>query len=149
MKKIFFAIVSILLLMSCDNSIDKVAEKQLRKTVLELAKNPETYTISNLRVVFKAANDSSIVLSYIGKGQNGFGGYSSSVYEYYYFIAEDGAYECVLDLDDNMSMSDKIKGTHEAFEGLGPEELSNAIDNILHCAVGITVMDKGRKIYNE
>ena len=73
---IMIAVVS---LSSC-NSLEKKAKRQLRDTMEELAKNPETFKITNEKVVF--SNDSMCTISFIGRGQNGFGGYNSSKMEY-------------------------------------------------------------------
>ena len=73
---IMIAVVS---LSSC-NSLEKKAKRQLRDTMEELAKNPETFKITNEKVVF--SNDSMCTISFIGIGQNGFGGYNSSKMEY-------------------------------------------------------------------
>ena len=82
MKKVlmFMAIMIAVVSLSSCNSFEDKAKKQLRTTMEELAKNPETYKITNEKVIF--SNDSMCTISFIGKGQNGFGGYSSSEKEY-------------------------------------------------------------------
>ena len=82
---IMIAVVS---LSSC-NSLEDKAKKQLHATMKELAKNPETYKITNEKVIF--SNDSMCTISFIGSGQNGFGGYDSSLFEYT-FIKSPKAY---------------------------------------------------------
>jgi hypothetical protein len=56
---------------SC-SSIQNDAEKQLRNTIQELARNPETFKILELETVYKSPSDSLIVMSFTGRGQNGF-----------------------------------------------------------------------------
>ena len=82
MKKIlmFMAIMIAVVSLSSCNSLEKKAKRQLRDTMEELAKNPETFKITNEKVVF--SNDSMCTISFIGRGQNDFGGYNSSKMEY-------------------------------------------------------------------
>ena len=77
---IFMAIMIAVVSLSSCNSLEKKAKRQLRDTMEELAKNPETFKITNEKVVF--SNDSMCTISFIGRGQNGFGGYNSSKMEY-------------------------------------------------------------------
>ena len=76
----FMAIMIAVVSLSSCNSLEKKAKRQLRDTMEELAKNPETFKITNEKVVF--SNDSMCTISFIGRGQNGFGGYNSSKMEY-------------------------------------------------------------------
>ena len=91
MKKIlmFMAIMIAVVSLSSCNSLEDKAKKQLHATMKELAKNPETYKITNEKVIF--SNDSMCTISFIGSGQNGFGGYDSSLFEYT-FIKSPKAY---------------------------------------------------------
>lgn len=72
-------------LVSCNkaSSFEKQAKKQMEKTLKEMAKNPETFQITNVETKF--SNDSTCVLHIKTKGQNGFGGWSISNLEYVYF----------------------------------------------------------------
>lgn len=54
----------------------------MKKTILEMAKNPESVKIDNVKTIIN--NDSLCVLSFNARGQNSFGGYDRSNYEYYY-----------------------------------------------------------------
>lgn len=63
-----------------EDSFENKAKKQLHATMKEVARNPKTYKITNEKVIF--SNDSMCTISFIGRGQNGFGGYSSSKMEY-------------------------------------------------------------------
>lgn len=149
MKKLFLLFIGVTVLASCNtNSLEKIAEKRLRSTVLELAKNPDSYSISNLTVVYQAENDSSIVFSFIGKGQNGFGGYSSSNYEYYYNIEKDATYECLLDLDDNKSFSKTAEDLYEilASAGLDSEKEIEARNSAAMLTISTATLLKGREV---
>ena len=66
---------------SC-NSFEDEAIAQMRKTIKEMAKNPDTYKITDVDVKF--CNDSVCVIHTKEKGQNGMGGWSSSMSEYVY-----------------------------------------------------------------
>lgn len=82
---ILFSMFIVLFISSC-NSFESDAHKTMRKTLYELAKNPDTYKISNEEVV--VSNDSLVIIHCIGKGQNGFGGWSSSNIEYVYILTK-------------------------------------------------------------
>lgn len=86
---------------SC-NSFEDEAIAQMRKTMKELAKNPDTYKITDIDVKF--CNDSVCVIHTKEKGQNGMGGWSSSMSEYVYvkttYKGEVHYMESVLDLSD-------------------------------------------------
>lgn len=148
MKKIlmFMAIViAVVSLSSCNSFEDKAknpledkAEKQLRVTMEEFAKNPETFKITNEKVIF--SNDSMCTISFIGKGQNGFGGYSSSELEYTLVKCKDNKgkiiyYESLLDMENEdekeMSIQEAINdidyGSPKLFKELKKEAYDNNI----------------------
>ena len=88
MKKVYFILFSIfitLFISSC-NSFESDAKNTMHNTIKELAKNPDTYKLSNEEVV--VSNDSLVIIHCIGKGQNGFGGWSSSRIEYIYILTK-------------------------------------------------------------
>lgn len=129
-------------LFSC-SSIEKEAENQMRKTVLELAKNPDTYKISNVKTIYKSPTDSLVVLSFMGKGQNGFGGYSSSYCEYFYYLSLNGEiYENLVDLDDEKeeSFRDLKRSSLMSFY---PDSL---YDRGIYFVVGLHTMINGREV---
>ena len=72
--------------MSSCNSFENDAKNTMHNTIKELAKNPDTYKLSNEEVV--VSNDSLVIIHCIGKGQNGFGGWSSSRIEYIYILTK-------------------------------------------------------------
>ena len=82
MRKVYFILFSIFitLCVSSCNSFESDAKNTMHNTLKELAKNPDTYKLSNEEVV--VSNDSLVIIHCIGKGQNGFGGWSSSRIEY-------------------------------------------------------------------
>lgn len=113
MKRLIIILSAVALLASCGNGLEHKAKRQMRKTMLEIAKNPETFKIDNVKTVI--SNDSLCVLSFITRGQNGFGGYSMSSIEYVYVKEreKDGAehfYESIKHLDeDNDENEDGIE----------------------------------------
>lgn len=115
MKKIlaYMAIIIAVISLSSCNSLEKKAKRQLRDTMEELAKNPETFKITNEKVVF--SNDSMCTISFIGRGQNGFGGYNSSKMEYTFIkLAKDDEgettyCEALLDMESQKDRRNSIK----------------------------------------
>ena len=70
MKKILYSLLLAVIavgVMSC-NSFEDEAKAQMKKTLKELAKNPETYKITDVDVKF--CNDSICVIHTQEKGQN-------------------------------------------------------------------------------
>lgn len=122
MKKILsIAIIFIagISLISC-NSMERKAKSQLRSTLEELAKNPESFSISKEKVVF--INDSMCTISFIGRGQNGFGGYTSSKMEYTLLKLENRERgtqydEALLDMEDRDQRKGSIKEALENVDG--------------------------------
>lgn len=129
-------------LFSC-SSIEKEAKNQMRKTVLELAKNPDTYKISNVKTIYKSPTDSLVVLSFMGKGQNGFGGYSSGFYEYYYHIDVNGKiYENLVDLEDEEARTFKDLKRSDLVQ-LYPDSL---YDSAIRLVVALQSIMHGREV---
>lgn len=100
----------VVMLLSC-NGMEHKAKKLLRDTMEELAKNPDTYKISYEKIVF--SNDSMCVISFIGRGENGFGGVASSKYEYSLIKLADkdktDYIEVLLDMDEDNERNKSIK----------------------------------------
>lgn len=122
MKKILFiAIIAIagISLVSC-NSMEHKTKSQLRSTLEELAKNPESFSISKEKVIY--SNDSMCTISFIGRGQNGFGGYTSSRMEYTLLKIENEKGktqydEALLDMEDKDQRKGSIKEALENVDG--------------------------------
>lgn len=121
MKK-FLSVLAVMLavvvLSSC-NPMERKAKRQLHDTMKELAKNPETFKISNEKIVF--SNDSMCTISFIGRGQNGFGGYNSSKMEYTLIkVKNEGKThynESLLDMEDAKERRSSIKEAIENIDG--------------------------------
>lgn len=108
MKKILSMLaimLTIVLLGACNQttSIERKAKSQMHKTMKELAKDPDSYKISNEKVIF--SNDSTCVISFTGRGKNDFGAYHPTDYEYYYVVRHRKAgistTEAVVNMEDD------------------------------------------------
>ena len=82
MKKIIVIILSVILITSCSDGLEKQAKEQLKKTMKEMLKNPDSATLTNVKTELN--NDSLCIIHFTCKAQNGFGGYTSSRHEYIY-----------------------------------------------------------------
>ena len=94
MKKVLFVATSILLLASCGNSFEREAHHALRDEIEATAKNPDTYKITDEKAIL--SEDSMIVITFTGSGENGFGGRSTHQYEYIYGLFHDGKKQSCL-----------------------------------------------------
>lgn len=105
MKQFYSLLLTVLVVCSCGSFEDK-AKEQLKSTIKEIAINPDTYKIDNLKTMYVC--DSLCDLQFIGRGQNGLGGWSKSKFEYvyYYYTDDDGSHkykEAIFDLEDDNS----------------------------------------------
>ena len=149
MKKIFLC-CSLLLLCCCNNNlnIERLAEEQANKTIIEFARNPESVTISDMTTVFKT--DSTCVLHFTFRGQNGFGGYSREKIEYIYYLADSNCvYECIIDLDKGSKYEEfkqyGLEIYHKSNENLSQQDLTNWIKG----SINIYAMMQGRQLRRE
>lgn len=161
MKTKFYLIItmltSFLMFIACNSqSVEEIAVKQMKKTVLELAKNPDTFNVSDIQPII--SEDSLVILHCITRGQNGFGGYSIGQLEYIYFISPDGKrYEAINDLEsDDPKQTSVIKSAKESYyehydeaeenrkkQGLTKDEY---IKNLAGIMARFTIMFSGREI---
>jgi hypothetical protein len=102
MKKILLLLFAVSLV-SCSNSLESKAKKQMKKTMLEMAKNPESVKIDNVETII--SNDSLCVLRCVARGQNTFGGYTRMNCVYYLMKEnkgnEDSMYYEYLEYDED------------------------------------------------
>lgn len=83
MKKVILLVTVVFTLCGCTNKTDgyeKLAQEQLEKVVMKVAKNPDTYKITDMETAYK--QDSICIIRFNGRGENGFGGSSVSRYEF-------------------------------------------------------------------
>jgi len=112
MKKILSLLTALLLLTSC-GGLEHKAKRQMKETMLELAKNPDALKITKVKTIL--ANDSLCVLSFIAKGQNGLGGYTSTRFEYYYLKQKIKGEEKNLEYAANLDDEKPLEETAESF----------------------------------
>lgn len=112
--KLFLLIIASLALVSCSSGLESKAKKQMKKTILEMAKNPESVKIDNVKTIIN--NDSLCVLSFNARGQNSFGGYDRSNYEYYYVKSKKDGKERYMEA--LQEIEDNKKGILESSEDL-------------------------------
>lgn len=115
---------------ACDkaSSFEKEAKVQMEKTLKEMAKNPDTFKITDVETKF--SNDSTCVLHVKSKGQNGFGGWNISRHEYIYIAQKNkkgdvSVYEAIGDIDDDdyESVYEKAKKGYDIIKkGFSPKE---------------------------
>ena len=105
-------------MISCSNRIEKDAKKQMEQTMRELAKDPSSLQISDIKTMF--ANDSLCILHFRVSAKNGFGAIRSSLYEYVYLIINRNTesemrQEAAIDLSDKDSKSilDKARDNYK------------------------------------
>ena len=90
-------------LVSC-GSLEDEAQMQLRETLNEFAKNPDTFKMKKGKVII--SNDSLFIKTFVGIGENYFGGHVSQKYEYIFLLRHNSSgelekRECLSHIDDN------------------------------------------------
>ena len=108
MKKIALFMFCSILLTACSNGVEKDAKQQMEQTMKELAKDPSSVQISDVKTMF--ANDSLCILHFKFSAKNGFGAMRTSLYEYVYLIHDlnsekESRRESVIDLEDKDAKS--------------------------------------------
>ena len=103
MKKLLFLFLSCMLFLSCSNSVEKDAKRQMEQTMKDLAKDPSSVQITDIKTMF--ANDSICILHFKFSAKNGFGAMGTSMYEYVYLVMnknseEESRLESVTDLEE-------------------------------------------------
>ena len=138
-------VLPVCLFSGCSSSIEDKAEEQMRATMEELAKNPESLDISRVDVIYK--NDSLCILQFVAKGQNGFGGYSSSRNEYIYMIQRDGGiHEALYDLNKEESVLKDAERGFEKNQAKHPGDTSVTLDNMITIYSATRLFLHGREV---
>lgn len=148
-------LLALLSITSC-NGVEGEAKKQMEKSMKELALNPETIKIDEVKT--KYVSDSVCVLYVRSHGQNRFGGWANSKEEYLYCLINDEdegiiKYEAFIDLKKKPSVLDTAEKTLQENNGLndalqkgqnksGLDPKSSLIELFAKC----TAMLSGRKI---
>lgn len=142
MKKILLLMAVALAFVACaDNSLESKARKQMKTTMLEMAKNPESVKIDNVKAVI--SNDSLCVLQFVTRGQNGFGGYSRSEMEYVFVKSKnkDGMIEYYESFKDLNEKKKEGKVNHPSIKDIYNDYINTTDEKILEdCkSKGVTI----------
>ena len=80
-KVIMFLLLAVITVgvTSC-NSLENKAKEQLKETIGDVMKNPDTFKMRNEKTII--SNDSLFVMTFSGIGENSYGGHSNQKYEY-------------------------------------------------------------------
>ena len=157
MKNFIIIILGVMLMTSCSNGLENQAKEQLKKTMKEMLKNPDSATLTNVKTELN--NDSLCIIHFTCKAQNGFGGYASTKYEYIYLKMEredKTIYkEGVFDLEDTESVITKAKdfgnsisdiANKDIRKGKSADEIErDSINNIYLIALGNLIFN-GREV---
>ena len=127
MKKYIVLILSVIFITSCSNGLEKQAKEQLKKTMKEMLKNPDSATLINVKTELN--NDSLCIIHFTCKAQNGLGGYSSTKYEYIYLKMDKDdktVYkEGIFDLGDTKSVFKKAEDFNNSLSDIANKDIKN------------------------
>lgn len=153
MKKYFLIILGVLFLTSCSNGLEKQAKEQLKKTMKEMLKNPDSATLTNVKTELN--NDSLCIIHFTCKAQNGFGGYSSSKYEYIYLKSnrkdkETSYMEAIIDLEKGESVIKQAMDiditNKDIKKGKSADEIERDSINSIYYTAAISLIFNGREV---
>lgn len=119
MNKFYLFLLVAILITSCSSGgVEKEAKQQMEKTMKELAKDPSSVQISDVKTMF--SNDSLCILHFRFSAKNGFGALRTSKFEYIYVVHEKNTEkeirrESVVDLEDKdeKSVLEKARNNYE------------------------------------
>lgn len=136
----------------CSDGLENAAKKQMEKTMRELAKDPESVKISDIKTVF--LDDSLCILELKATAKNGFGGVESSRLEYMYRIrhinGEEEIHESWLDINEKGSLMELARNYYETkmmdfgnIKEMSPEEKKSWY---VHLVADMYLVFKRRKV---
>ncbi len=115
MKKILY-LLALAVFCSCSNGLKNEAQEQMEKTFKEMALDPSSVSISNVKVMFD--NDSVCVINLNMSAKNGFGAIRTREYEYVYLIdkadSTQSRREIVLDLSKEEAIMNRARKDYQA-----------------------------------
>lgn len=117
MNRLYLFFLVVVLTTSCSNGVESDAKQQMEKTMKELAKDPSSAKISDVKTLF--FNDSLCILHFNFSAKNGFGAMRTSLIEYVYLVQDRHSdkeirRESVINLDkDEKSVLDIARGYYE------------------------------------
>ena len=114
MKKFIFYLFTVALFCSCSNGLENEAKKQMEKTFHEIAKDPSSVSLNNVKVMFN--NDSICIINLNMSAKNGFGAIATKKYEYVYLIdiKDKSKVEMVRDLSEEESIMNIARKDYQA-----------------------------------
>ena len=150
MGKYIFVILLSITLFGCTNKTDeyeKQAKEQLEKVVRRVAKNPDTYKLSEIETAYK--QDSICIIRFIGHGENSFGGSSTSRYEFIMVSTRQNTDEqvtmCMLtDLDEGESVLKKYKTMNVTPTSNDAVSVATKEDSIYYYCAFATIQQKSK-----
>ena len=150
MGKYIFVILLSITLFGCTNKTDeyeKQAKEQLEKVLKRVAKNPETYKISEVETAYK--QDSICIIRFTGHGENSFGGSSASRYEFVMVSTQQNTDEqitmCMLiDLDEGESVLKKYKKMNVTPTSKDAVSVTTREDSIYYYCAYATIQQKSK-----
>lgn len=150
MKKFFVIAILSVVLCGCSNKTDeyeRLAKEQLEKVIKRVAKNPDTYKISEVKTAYK--QDSICVIRFIGHGENSFGGSSASRYEFVMVSTqqntEDQITMCMLtDLDEGESVLKTYKKMNVTPTSKDAVSVTTREDSIYYYCAYATISSKSK-----
>lgn len=155
MKRIVLFTLLAALITSCSKSVESDAKQQMEKTMKELAKDPSSVQISDVKTMF--ADDSLCILHYRFSAKNGFGAMRTSHYEYIYLVHnrysdKETRKETVINLEDkdNKSVLDNARENYDE-KFLETDSISSLTEKDrkawhLHLAANMRMIFGGRTI---
>lgn len=127
MKKYILFVLSVIFITSCSNGLEKQAKEQLKKTMKEMLKNPDSAKLTNVKTELN--NDSICIIQFICKAQNGFGGYTTNKYEYIYLkmdVKDETVYkEGIFNLEETKSVIEKSKDVYKSILDVADKDIIN------------------------
>ena len=151
MRKFIVFLLSMFFL-GCSSDLENTAKKQMEKTMHELAKDPESVKISDIKTVF--SDDSLCILDFKVTAKNRLGGVESSMFEYVYRTrhvnGEKEIHESWLDLKEKGSLMELARNYYETkmmdfgnIKEMSPEEKKSWY---VHFAADMFLVFKSRKV---
>lgn len=162
-KKTTFSLIQLLLIIalsintltSCQESLESEAKKQLKTTMKELLKDPDSATLTNVQTAY--SSDSVCVIYFDCKAKNVFGGYSSSSMEYIYCIDKENSNGERIELvssigeDEDFKKSVMALAEHDyqrEMRWLSEDEKKNWKDIFLDIRARLRCKEHGRVVSN-
>ncbi len=108
---------------SC-NSLENKAKEQLKETIGDVMKNPDTFKMRNEKTII--SNDSLFVMTFSGIGENSYGGHSNQKYEYVFIKNKPKDEDEITNIVNNVIVTFTMNTPNITF-GLDNSFLRNAV----------------------